>query len=67
VDLREIDQKVGLDETGLGQGRMAGSCEHGNEPSGAIKGEKFRGQHSDYHLLQKDYTLWRWLVGWLLA
>jgi hypothetical protein len=29
----------------------AGPCEHGNEPSGSIKGEKFLNQLSDYRLL----------------
>jgi hypothetical protein len=27
----------GLDASGLGQEPIAGSCEHGNEPSGSIK------------------------------
>jgi hypothetical protein len=27
----------GLDLSGSGQGPVAGSCEHGNEPSGSIK------------------------------
>jgi hypothetical protein len=31
----------GLDVSGSGWGQVAGSCEHGNEPSGSIKGEKF--------------------------
>jgi hypothetical protein len=30
-----------LDASGSGQGSVAGSCEHGNEPSGTIKGGKF--------------------------
>jgi hypothetical protein len=29
----------GLDESGSGMGPVAGSCEHGNEASGYIKGE----------------------------
>jgi hypothetical protein len=32
-----------LDSTGSGWGSVAGSCEHGNEPSGSIKGGKFLG------------------------
>jgi hypothetical protein len=31
----------GLDSLGLGYGQVAGSCEHGNEPSGSIKCEEF--------------------------
>jgi hypothetical protein len=30
-----------LDASGSGQGPMAGSCEHGNEPMGSIKGQEF--------------------------
>jgi hypothetical protein len=30
-----------LDQSGLGQGPVEGSCEHGNEPSGSIKFWKF--------------------------
>jgi len=30
-----------LDTAGSGQGPVAGSCEHGNEPSGFIKGREF--------------------------
>jgi hypothetical protein len=33
---------------------MAGSCEHGNEPSGFIKGEEFLDQLRDHNLLKKD-------------
>jgi hypothetical protein len=35
MDLREIGFWVcGLDSVGSGQGQVADSCEHGNEPSG---------------------------------
>jgi hypothetical protein len=27
--------------SGLGEGQVAGFCEHGNEPSGSLKGEGF--------------------------
>jgi hypothetical protein len=30
-----------LDSLGSGQGQVAGSCEHGNEPSGSIKCGEF--------------------------
>jgi hypothetical protein len=33
---------------------MAGSCEHGNEPSISIKGGEFLDYLSDYQLLKKD-------------
>jgi hypothetical protein len=29
-------------------------CEHGNEPSGCIKGRKSLGQMSDYYFLKED-------------
>jgi hypothetical protein len=31
----------GLDASGSGQGSAVGSCEHGNELSGSIKGREF--------------------------
>jgi hypothetical protein len=33
--------RCGLDVSGSGYGPVAGSCEHGNEPSGSIKGWEF--------------------------
>jgi len=42
LDLTEI----GLD--GLGWFHLIGSCEHGKEPSGSMKGGKFLDQLSDY-------------------
>jgi hypothetical protein len=33
--------ECGLDASESGQGPVVGSCEHGNEPSGFIKGEEF--------------------------
>jgi hypothetical protein len=36
------------------KGPVAGSPEHGNEPSGSIKGGKFLDQLSDRQLLNKD-------------
>jgi hypothetical protein len=41
MDLREIRWEGGLDASGSGQGAVVGSCEHGNEPSGSIKGGEF--------------------------
>jgi len=33
---------------------VVGSCEHGNEPSGSIKGGKFLDYLGGYQLLKKD-------------
>jgi hypothetical protein len=33
---------------------VAGSCDHGDEPSGSITSELFLDELSDYHLLNKD-------------
>jgi hypothetical protein len=30
-----------MDSSGSGKRPVAGSCEHGNEPSGSIKGKEF--------------------------
>jgi len=46
----------GLDSSGSGQGQVASCCEHGNEPSGTIKGREFIGYLSDCQLLKKDCT-----------
>jgi hypothetical protein len=36
-----------MDSSGSGYGPVAGSCEHGYEPSGSIKGGGFVGKLSD--------------------
>jgi hypothetical protein len=44
MDVREIGFwgcGFGLDSLGSGYGQVAGSCEHGNEPSGSIKCGEF--------------------------
>jgi hypothetical protein len=42
MDLREnVMGKCRLDASGSGQGPVAVSCGHGNEPSGSIKGGNF--------------------------
>jgi hypothetical protein len=46
---------------------VAGCCEHGNEPSGSIKGGNLLDYLSDYKLLKKYYAPWSWLVGWLVG
>jgi hypothetical protein len=42
---------------------LAGSCDHGNEPSESIK-DGFLDQPSDCQLLGKVSTPWNWLVCW---
>jgi hypothetical protein len=37
---------------------VEGCCEHGNEPSGSVKGETFLEEISDYQLLRKDSVPW---------
>jgi hypothetical protein len=37
---------------------VAGCCEHGNEPSGSIKGGEFLDWLSDSQLLKKDTAPW---------
>jgi hypothetical protein len=39
--LGEIGSRCGLDSSGSGQAPVASSCEHGNGPSGCIKGGGF--------------------------
>jgi hypothetical protein len=41
MDLKEIGMYIWVDLSGLGQGAVAGSCEHGNEPSSSINGGEF--------------------------
>jgi hypothetical protein len=47
-------RKCGLVASGLGQGPVAGCCEHGNELSGSIKGGEFIDYLSDFWLLKKE-------------
>jgi hypothetical protein len=37
---------------------LASSCEHGNEPSGCIKGGKFLDYLNDYQVAKKDFAPW---------
>jgi hypothetical protein len=41
IDLTETGLGCGLDSSGSGYEQVAGSCEHGDEPSGSIKGREF--------------------------
>jgi hypothetical protein len=45
-----------------GLGQVSGSCEHGNEPVGSVKGRTFFDQLSDYQLPKKDSAPWNGLV-----
>jgi hypothetical protein len=47
----------GLDAYGSEQWQVAGSCEHGNEHSGPIKGGAFVEQLGDYQFF-KDSAAW---------
>jgi hypothetical protein len=38
----------GLNSSGSGQGPVAGSCEHGNEPSGSVRGGETVNLLSDF-------------------
>jgi hypothetical protein len=44
----------GLESSGSGKGPMAGSCEHGDEPSGFIKWREFLELLSNCRHLKKD-------------
>jgi hypothetical protein len=41
------EKRYELDSNGSGQVPVAGSCEHGNEPAGCMRGGEFVGQLSD--------------------
>jgi hypothetical protein len=41
MDLKKGVKRCGLHSSGSGDGSVAGCCEHGNEPSGFIKGGEF--------------------------
>jgi hypothetical protein len=48
--------ECGLDSFGKGQGPVAGSCEHVNEPSGYVKCEEFLAELSDYSFTRMAVT-----------
>jgi hypothetical protein len=56
--LEKQDRGCGLDSSGLGQGSVAGSCEHGNEPSDFMKCWKFLEWLCECWLLNKDSVPW---------
>ena len=41
MDLEEVGWGKGLDSAGSEYGQVAGTCKHGNEPSGSIKCGEF--------------------------
>jgi len=49
--------RCGLDASGSGQEPEAGSCEHGNEPLGSMKGGEFLDGLSDYLLPKKNFSM----------
>jgi hypothetical protein len=56
VDNIKIDLKMGwygLDRSGSGQGRVEGSCEHGDEPSGSLKCWEVHEYLQNWQLLKK--------------
>jgi hypothetical protein len=56
TDLKEIG--CGLDYTGSAYGPVAGSCEHGEEPSDSRKYRGFLDQLSYYQLLKEMIAAW---------
>jgi hypothetical protein len=60
INFREIGwvRGCGLDSSGSGQRPMAGSCEHGYELTGSIKGGRFLDQLNNYQLLKEDFAPW---------
>jgi len=65
VDLRVVEEMISkcildkcfgreLDSSGSGWGAVAEFSEHGNKPSGSIKGGEFVDHLSDYQFLKKD-------------
>jgi hypothetical protein len=62
MGLTEICLKgVGWNNLGGGGGPVAASCEHGNEPSGSIKGGEFLDQLSDHWIPRKVPAPWSYL------
>jgi hypothetical protein len=41
---------------------VAGCCEHGNEPWGSVKGEKFLDLLNDFQLLKEGSASWSYLI-----
>jgi hypothetical protein len=52
----------GLDSSGSGQDTFVGSCEHGNETLGSIKGWELLDYLDVNELLKENFALWLWLV-----
>jgi hypothetical protein len=52
--LTEKERECLLKPTGPGQDPEAGSCAHGNKPSGSIKDMEVLDELSDYRLFSKD-------------
>jgi hypothetical protein len=53
---------IGLDLSGSGQGQVASSYEHDNEPSGSTKYLEILEKLRNWRLLKKHSVPWSWLV-----
>jgi hypothetical protein len=53
-----LDRGHGLNQSGSGQGQVAGSCECGDELSGSIKRGEFVELLRAFELLRKDSASW---------
>jgi hypothetical protein len=56
-----------MDSFGLGQGKVVGSCNHGNIFSGSIKCGEFLNKLKKCWLFKKDSALWNQSVSWLVT
>jgi hypothetical protein len=54
IRLKEIGWECGLDLSGSESSAVGGSCVHGNEPSGSIKGGKILDELSENQFLKKS-------------
>ena len=55
---RKWDVGYGLDQSGSGWEKVAGTCENGNEPFGSIKSREFLDWLKTGWLLKKDSVPW---------
>jgi hypothetical protein len=57
MDRREGVGGCGLDSSGSGMGPVVGSCQHGNVPSGFMKGREFLDQLNLISAFQRLYSI----------
>jgi hypothetical protein len=63
-------QSHGLESTGSGYGKVAGSCGYGNDPSGSIKTGEYLDYLTDFLFLKNDSAPWNYvhiLINFLLG